>query len=135
MANDELPSHEHRTLRRAARNSHDGRTVALVFGTFDFVELILNWCAWALRAGATWFVIVALDKRLFEALAAHGNDHDHVLLLPRVRADAVTINKLNVIGERQRFGLRVLESGLSVLHSDADAIWIRDPASLLAGDI
>jgi hypothetical protein len=35
------------------------------------------------------------------------------------------ISKLNVIGERQRFGLRVLESGFNVLFADLDAIFLR----------
>ena len=38
--------------------------------------------------------------------------------------------------QRQRFGLRVLESGLSIVHSDADALWLRDPWPVLrAGDV
>ena len=36
------------------------------------------------------------------------------LLLPRVAHGAVAIHKRNVIGERQRFGLRVLELGFNV---------------------
>ena len=58
------------------------------------------------------------------------------LLLPRVAFGDVAITKLNVIGERQRFGLRVLESGFNVLFTDLDAILLRPPAPILAdGDI
>ena len=51
---------------------------------------------------------------------------------------AQTISKLNVIGERQRFGLRVLEAGFNVLFADLDNIFLKSPAPLLAegmGDI
>jgi len=37
-----------------------------------------------------------------------------------------------VIGERQRFGLRVLESGFNVLFADLDALFLRNPAPILA---
>ena len=58
------------------------------------------------------------------------------LLLPRVADEAVKITKLNVIGERQRFGLRVLEAGFNVLFADLDAVFLRNPAPILAdGDI
>lgn len=130
----ELPEYELQTLQRAAMNSHDGRTVALVFGTIDFLELLLNWCAFAVRAGVSWFVLVATDFQLHEALS--DSLKANLVLLPRVRAGRINISKLNVIGERQRFGLRVLEVGLNVLHSDADALWLRDPSPLLqSGDI
>jgi len=54
------------------------------------------------------------------------------LLLPRVALGDVVISKLNVIGERQRFGLRVLEAGFNVLFTDLDAILLRSPAPILA---
>lgn len=133
-AADELPPDDLQALRAAAARSPDGKTVALVFGTVDFVEIILNWCLFALRAGVRWFVVVAMDTQLHETLAApHLRSSDQVLLLPRVRSEGVTIDKLTVIGERQRFGLRVLEAGLNVVHSDADALWLRDPTALFAG--
>lgn len=48
----------------------------------------------------------------------------------------MVISKLNVIGERQRFGLRVLEAGFNVLFADLDAIFLRSPAHILAdGDL
>ncbi|KAL1504988.1 hypothetical protein AB1Y20_008753 [Prymnesium parvum] len=131
LAHDELPPADLRTLTRAARASADGRTVALVFATSDFTELVLNWCAFALRAGVRWFVVVALDVPLHAALSSRGEGH--VLLLPRVRRAGAPPSKLAVIGERQRFGVRVLEAGLAVLHSDADALWLRDPTRLLGG--
>ena len=49
---------------------------------------------------------------------------------------AQTISKLNVIGERQRFGLRVLEAGYNVLFADLDNIFLKSPEPLLRdGDI
>lgn len=128
----DLPPRALRVVREAAQASPDGRTLALVFGTHDFLPLLLNWCAFAVRARVSWFVIVALDGPLHAALSVSLASSNH-LLLPRVASRAVAITKLNVIGERQRFGVRVLEAGLSVIHSDADALWMRDPYELMRG--
>ncbi len=125
----ELPSTELALLRRAASGSADGSTVALVFGTIDFAELLLNWaCFAATKAHIDWFTIVAMDTQLYSTLR-RTFVRDRLLLMPRARQANIT--KLEVIGERQRFGLQVLASGLSVVHSDADALWLKNPSPLL----
>ena len=130
----ELPAATLSVLKEAAAHSADGRTVALVFATHDFAELVLNWCLTALRAGVRWFTVVAMDAEL-QALLERGGVGAPVVLLPRAQ-QGVPITKLNIIGERQRFGVQVLAAGLSVVHADADALFVRDPTPLLAeGDI
>ena len=124
-------------LRLAARASPDGKTVVLVFGTIDFLALLQNWACHALALGIRWFVLVAMDGATHARLsAAPSKLRIHALLLPRVRNGNVNLTKFNVIGERQVFGLSVLEQGFNVLHSDADALWIKDPFPLLSnGDV
>ena len=130
----ELPAATLRVLNTAAAHSADGRTVALVFATHDFAELVLNWCLTAVRAGVRWFTVVAMDAEL-QDLLERGGVGAPVVLLPRAQ-QGVPITKLNIIGERQRFGVQVLAAGLSVVHADADALFVRDPTPLLAeGDI
>jgi hypothetical protein len=130
----ELPAATLRALKTAAAHSADGRTVALVFATHDFAELVLNWCLTAVRAGVRWFTVVAMDAEL-QDLLERGGVGAPVVLLPRAQ-QGVPITKLNIIGERQRFGVQVLAAGLSVVHADADALFVRDPTPLLAeGDI
>ena len=70
-----------------------------------------------------------MDSALHSSLLRRPHLNAHVALLPGNRS----ISKLNVIGERQRFGLRALEAGLNVVHSDADALWLRDPSPLFVG--
>ena len=77
-------------LARAARASADGRTVALIFGTIDFLELTLNWACHAAAAAVKWFVLVAMDRRLYSALQAT-SFAGHVVLLPRLRSENVSI--------------------------------------------
>ena len=129
----DTPMDETPALLRAAARSADGRTVALVFGTNDFDAIITNWACHAMHINVHWFVLVAMDRQLHTALLSRPALRSHTVLLPRLRDGNTTITKLNVIGERQRFGLAVLEAGLSVVHSDADALWMRDPTPLFTG--
>lgn len=64
------------------------------------------------------YVLVAMDVELGNILGKF--DAPPGLLLPRVALGDVLITKLNVIGERQRFGLRILEHGFNILFADLD---------------
>ena len=130
----ELPFGARQVLHRAASTSWDCNTVILLFATADFFDLAINWAQAATSIGITNFALVAMDKPLGDILARFNAPPG--IFLPRVAAGDVTITKLNVIGERQRFGLRVLEAGFNVLFADLDAILLRNPAPILAdGDI
>ena len=84
MEQSELPAPVLRVLQRAASHSADGKTVALVFATNDFAELVLNWCLTAVRAGVRWFTVVAMDESLRSLLVSGGSDAPAVLL-PRAQ--------------------------------------------------
>ena len=133
-ASAELPEYALKIFRRAAAASWDRKTVIMLFATGDFFDLMVNWAQAARLQGITNFVLVAMDQKLGDVLARF--DAPPGLLLPRVASGAVKISKLNVILERQRFGLRVLEAGYNVLFVDLDAILLRSPEPLLRdGDI
>lgn len=117
---DELPEAALAVMRRAAAAAWDGKTVTLLFATSSFLDLALNWCQATRALGLRNFVLVAMDKALGATLGRF--DAPPGLLLPRVASGSVSITKLNVIGERQRFGLRVLEAGFNVLFADLDAV-------------
>ena len=130
----EVPFHARRILHRAASSAWDCNTVILLFATQDFFDLAINWAQQAHAIGINNFVIVAMDRPLAQTLSPFVEPPG--LLLPRVGMGDVTITKLNVIGERQRFGLRVLESGFNVLFADLDALFLKSPAPIVAdGDI
>ena len=119
----ELPPEVRRVLHRAVASAWDCNTVILLFATGDFVDLALNFMQAASSIQVTNFVLVAMDAKLGKIFDRF--DAPPALLLPRVASGEVMISKLNVIGERQRFGLRVLESGFNVLFADLDAIFLR----------
>jgi len=133
-ANSELPEAALKVFRRAASEAWDQRTVIMLFATADFKDLAINWAQASRLIGIRNFVLVAMDPELGQILQKFTDPPG--LLLPRVASGAVKIEKLNVIGERQRFGLRVLEAGFNVLFADLDAIFLKSPAPLLEdGDI
>ena len=133
-ASAELPEYALKIFRRAAAAAWDRKTVIMLFATGDFFDPMVNWAQAARLQGITNFVLVAMDQKLGDVLARF--DAPPGLLLPRVASGAVKISKLNVILERQRFGLRVLEAGYNVLFVDLDAILLRSPEPLLRdGDI
>ena len=84
------------TIARAARASPDHKTVALIFGTGDFSDLLINWACHAKALDIRWFVLVAMDAVSEAKLSAIRSVRRHVMLLPRVRDPNVTLNKFNV---------------------------------------
>ena len=100
-------------IKSLASHSAGGETIALIFGTSDFEALLTNWACHAKRIGVRWFALVAMDAQLHTSLLRQPSLRDHAVLLQNIIGN-VNITKLNVIGERQRFGLRVLEQGISV---------------------
>jgi len=93
------------------------------------MDLAINWAQAARRVNVTNFVIVAMDRKFGATFSKFAQPPG--LLLPRVAKGDVAISKLNVIGERQRFGLRVLEAGFNVLFVDLDALLLKSPQPLL----
>ena len=69
-----------------------------------------------------------MDAQCHQALLQNPMARAHALLLPQSR----NVSKMTVIGDRQRFGLSVLERGFNIVHSDADAYWIKDPWPVLS---
>ena len=119
----ELPPEARRVLHRAAASAWDCNTVILLFATGDFVDLALNSMHAASSIQVTNFVLVFMDAKLGQIFDRF--DAPPALLLPRVAGGKVTVSKLNVIGERQLFGLRVLECGFNVLFADLDVLFLR----------
>ena len=129
---DEAMADAVQVIAHASKISPDGRTVALCFGTIDFLELMLNWVCHAFSVGVHWFALVAMDRSLYAELLRLPSLRPHALLLPRIAYRNRTVTKLTVIGERQRFGLSVLERGFSIVHTDLDAYWLKNPWPLIS---
>jgi len=124
----------------AVRRSASG-VIAVTFISKEYIRTGLNWIAAMSRLGLHNYVVIAGDRETVELLDAK--------LVPCVRAHiaenrgdslyrsrwgfsrkglAMTALKFPVVGA-------LLERGLSVILSDADATWLRNPIPLISRDV
>ncbi len=114
----------------------NGTPVTIVFGTFNFRYIIRNWIDHALSSCEHW-KIICLDRQLVDWLdkAGHGA---HVIylydLLPHSQhkryklsyKDEQTPKKEDIFRIRKYFFSTLASSGISFVHSDADALWLQN---------
>ena len=113
----------------------DEGPVTLVFGTAGYRNTIARWIGHARAAGCEHFRIVCLDRALLEALRAAGEAERavdfHELLPDAPRADFAALpekDRLKALTPlRVRLFRRLAGAGCDFIHSDADALWLRDP--------
>ena len=121
----DLPPSVRAGLERAALSSADGRPLAITFATGGFAPLVRNWLAHAGRAGAEAPLVIALDGTLEDALARAGvatvlHAHDGTLA--------------DLWFQRMRIFEFLARSGIDFIHSDIDAVWLKDPRPLCFAD-
>lgn len=122
-----------------------GATLVVTFANFAFKELLLNWVANVKKTGVEGFLIGAMDAELLKLchdkrLPAYSLDDPGLLeQIPRNeevtpmkdlgKADFRSDHKAfrNMGARKGGFVLALLQLGYSVLISDADAVFIKDP--------
>ena len=117
----------------------NGTPVTIVFGTFNYRNVINKWINHALSTCNHWRII-CLDQELVDWLNEMGHGSCAVYLYDLF--PDMTRHKLNNLDKKSRakviFSLRkklfyaLAESGRDFIHSDADAFWLRDPRPWLA---
>lgn len=109
-------------LPRPFRKTARSKQLIAVFANDAYRPVLQNWMAAMQRIGIRNYMVVALDRKLFCYLEARG-----VRTLYRPCEPALGelwIHRLNVISE-------LLERGHDVIHSDADAVWLKNPLPYL----
>ena len=111
-------------LVAAARQRAAGRTVVIAFADSRYTDVLMNWLvALALRQVDNYLVI-ALDRELHDLLTAHGIP----CVLCKFNGD---LGDLWV--ERIRVFAALCAAGIDFIHSDVDAVWLRDPREAYFG--
>lgn len=106
------------SLISAARARAAGGWVVIAFADSRYTDVLMNWLvALALRQVDN-YLIIALDRDLHAFLSAHGVP----CVLCELRGD---LGDLWV--ERVRVFSVLCAAGIDFIHSDVDAIWLRDP--------
>jgi hypothetical protein len=103
----------------------DAPPLTIVFATTDFAGLLRNWLAYAHRAGEIAPLVVALGDDLFDAVSGAGI----AAIRSRPVADAAALWRLRAL-----FFEALARRGIDFIHSDVDAIWLRDPRPLCFAD-
>ena len=96
--------------------------LTIVFANYDYLPVLENWLYAMQRIGVDNFLIIALDKKLYDHLQ---NKNINSRLYPcELDLGKLWIHRIEVI-------LKLLKEGYDIIHSDADAIWLQDPLPYL----
>jgi hypothetical protein len=125
-AQSELPSSVVTELTLAlSRQKFDREPVTIAFATDGFGPLTMNWLAHAHKVGAPAPLVVALDAALAHSLEEAG------IPFIRHRYDG-SLGDLWL--QRTLFFEFLAGAGIDFIHSDVDAVWLRDPRPFCFGD-
>lgn len=106
------------------RRASDAGPVPLVFATGNFTELLENWLVHACAAGVREPLVIAMDN---------------ALSLP-AQSDALMVpygfdGSLSDLWFRRALVFEFLSArGVDFIHSDVDAVWLRDPRPICFAD-
>lgn len=93
-------------------------TLVVVFANSTYQAVLDRWLAAIKRLAVPNYVVVALDQPLLEEMKRRG-----IAVLYRpcpAKLDSLWIHRTDVL-------LELLEAGFHIVHSDADALWRRNP--------
>lgn len=117
-----------------------GTPVTIVFGTFNYRDRVVEWIEAARRGTCDHWRIVCADRELVRWLAERGHRANavdlHEVLPGAPRYDFTALSRRDrmraLMPLRTRLFLHLVRNGRDFIHSDADALWIRDPRPWLA---
>lgn len=105
-------------LIRLVNNRADRDKVVLVFSDSRYREVLLNWLVAMHRLGIQNYLVISLDEEIHRYL----EDHGFPTFLSPLEGD---LSKLWIM--RMQIFQALCSAGISFLHSDADAIWLKNP--------
>jgi hypothetical protein len=111
-------------LVAAARERAAGRTVVIAFADSRYADVLMNWLVALALQQVDNYLVIALDHELHELLAAHG--------IPSVLCE-LNGDLGDLWVERVRVFAALCAAGIDFIHSDVDAIWLRDPRAAYFG--
>ncbi len=93
-----------------------------VFANYNYLHVLENWLAAMRRIHVDNFLIISLDEKLHH----HLQEKNISSLFRPCEFDLgkLWIHRVDII-------LELLEKGYNIIHSDADAVWIKDPQPYL----
>jgi hypothetical protein len=111
-------------LIAAARQRAAGRPVVIAFADSRYADVLMNWLVALALQQVDNYLVIALDRDLHELLMARGIP----CVLCKLDGD---LGDLWV--ERVRVFAALCAAGIDFIHSDVDAVWLRDPRNTYFG--
>lgn len=106
------------TLIRLASARAERNTVVLVFADNRYKEVLLNWLVAVHRLSIKNYLVISLDEHIHRYL----EERDFPTFLSPLEGD---LSSLWIM--RMQIFRMICSAGISFLHSDADAVWLRNP--------
>lgn len=111
-------------LIAAARERAVDRTVVIAFANWHYADVLMNWLVSLALQQVDNYLVIALDRRLHQLLTGHG--------IPCVLRE-MTGDLGDLWVARVRVFAALCAAGIDFIHSDVDAIWLRDPRQVYFG--
>lgn len=96
--------------------------LAVVFSNIDYLQVLENWLAAIKKIHVENYLVVSLDEELHQQLQSRE--------IPSLLRPCVN-NLKELWVHRMRVLLELLNENSVIIHSDADAVWIKNPVSYL----
>lgn len=106
----------------AALRKRSERALIIAFADSRYLDVLMNWLVGLARSGIDNYLVIALDRPLYEFLAGRG--------IPSVFSplhgdlSALWVRRINIFSA-------LCAAGIDFIHSDVDAVWMRDPLEFL----
>jgi hypothetical protein len=92
--------------------------IIVTFADNKYCDVVRNWHAAISKLNITNYIVIALDVEAFKCFKQH---NIYSICLP------MSIDNLSALWEFRLNVLQTINTKFDLIHSDADAIWLRDP--------
>lgn len=104
-------------------NDNINNTIIITFANYAYAHVVHNWAIAMQRLSINNYVIIAYDKEMYDyAIEANMN----VVFIENTKASGDK-SFHNLWMFRMKIFDEIIENDINFIHSDADAIWLRDP--------
>jgi hypothetical protein len=132
LCNSEKLSIDQQLEAALGRYANSNKEIAITFCNSGYLHYVLNWLSFVRDLDVSNYLIFALDSQAFQDLTAQNANvfYDETLdkgKIERKLTDFGTDPFKKIVHLKPTLTLRVLEMGYSLLLSDADVVWFRNP--------
>jgi hypothetical protein len=99
------------------------KNLIVVFASYKYSRILKNWLVAIEKLGSLPVLVVSLDERLADELRSQG--------IPTIFSPCDAESGSAIWSARAKVIYELVAAGYNVIHSDADAVWLKDARDLL----